>query len=207
MATASRHPQKRHWCIHQRRRERWAMKRCAARCVAASAAHVTQAAEDAPPPVQFPAAIPVHARGRLFQPDVVVVDHAPGGEDDGEGVDDQRRIEVLQSSASPPRSQRPAARSTAWPMRRRAAGRRCAGDRQAARCRGPAVAARRPGGWPTTSSQSDAGEQQEARPDGARLAAEECQQQRREEAAESAHGADQSRDGAGLSWESIAAPA
>ena len=36
-ATPSRQPQNRHWCIHQRRRERRAMNVCAARCVTASA--------------------------------------------------------------------------------------------------------------------------------------------------------------------------
>ena len=36
MATASRHPQKSNWCIHQRSGDRLLMKRWAARCVIAT---------------------------------------------------------------------------------------------------------------------------------------------------------------------------
>ncbi len=55
-----------------------------------------EAAQDAEPADELPAAAPVDLRRRLLQPDPVVVDHAPGGEDRGEGVDHQGRIEILQ---------------------------------------------------------------------------------------------------------------
>ena len=50
----------------------------------AFAAHQLECAFEEPP------------RRRLVQPDRVVIHDAPGGEDDRERVDHQRRIEVLQ---------------------------------------------------------------------------------------------------------------
>src|ERR1043165_4712735 len=39
---------------------------------------------------------PVKSRGRLIQPDVVVIDDTPRREDDSKGVNDQGGIEILQ---------------------------------------------------------------------------------------------------------------
>src|SRR3954471_25071633 len=57
---------------------------------------VDDASQNAASAVELPTALPVHAGGRLLDPDVVVVDDAEGREDDGEGVDDERRVEVLE---------------------------------------------------------------------------------------------------------------
>ena len=119
MATASRHPQKRHWCIHQRRRERWAMNRCAGQMSYRDSVATRNRLRKTPrSPVQLPAAIPIDSRGRLLQPDVVVIDHAPGREDHGESVDHQRRIEILQVPGAHHNRRDQQARSTVWPTRR-----------------------------------------------------------------------------------------
>ena len=163
-------------------------------------AHAKQAADNAPPAEQLPAPIPIHSRRRLFEPDVVMVDHAPCGEDHGESVDHQCRVEVLQV----PRTHHNCRDQQRGPQRGP-----CSGLHPV---RGPAQIgrqrdverllsrARKPCDWPTTRPGGNC-QQGETRPDGPGLAAEECQQQRREEAAEPSHGADQSRDRPGLSRE------
>src|SRR5450432_841774 len=57
--------------------------------------NVAHTPRDSSMAVQLPTTIPVHAGRWLFEPDIVVVDHAPGGENHGESVNDQRRIEIL----------------------------------------------------------------------------------------------------------------
>ncbi len=47
-------------------------------------------------PEQFPASTPVYACWRFIQPDIVVIDNAPRGENNGECVNHQGRVEVLQ---------------------------------------------------------------------------------------------------------------
>ena len=71
-------------------------KRLAKEVAHRQAAESAEALKDALRAEKLPAAPPVHAGGRLVEPHHVVIHHAPGGEDDGESVDHQRRIEVLQ---------------------------------------------------------------------------------------------------------------
>src|SRR6516164_10505352 len=44
---------------------------------------------------KLPAALPVDACRRLPNPDRIVIDDAPCREDDGEGIDNQRGVEIL----------------------------------------------------------------------------------------------------------------
>src|SRR5450755_2314023 len=57
--------------------------------------NVAQTPKDSSTSVQFPSTIPVHASGRFFEPDIVMVDHAPSGENHGKSVNNQRWIEIL----------------------------------------------------------------------------------------------------------------
>src|SRR5262252_2312188 len=52
--------------------------------------------ENSLPPEELPAALPIYARGRLVEPNAIVIHHAPRGEDDRESVNHKRRVEVLQ---------------------------------------------------------------------------------------------------------------
>ena len=126
---------------------------------------------------ELPTAIPVDAGGRLLQPDIVMVDDAPGGEDHGEGVDDQGGIEVLQIA----RADRDGGDEEGGPECGPCAGAQTVG--RAAQVGGQgqvevlllrdedAVV-----GPP--EEQRGAGEQQESRPDGAGALTEERQQER-----------------------------
>src|SRR5512141_890832 len=59
-------------------------------------AHVTETSNYSSFPEQFPAARPVDIGGRFPNPDRVVVNDAPGRKNDGERIDHQCRVEVLQ---------------------------------------------------------------------------------------------------------------
>src|SRR5215468_8709877 len=58
-------------------------------------AHPEEAANDAFPMPQLPSAVPIQPRRRFIEPDIVVVNNAPGCKDDRERVDHQCGIEVL----------------------------------------------------------------------------------------------------------------
>src|SRR5215472_4971090 len=52
--------------------------------------------ENSLPPEELPAALPIYPRGRLVEPNAIVIHHAPRGENDRESVNHKRRVEVLQ---------------------------------------------------------------------------------------------------------------
>ena len=155
-----------------------------------------EAARHAPLAHELPAAPPEDARGRLLQPDRVVIGDAPGREDHREGVEDERGVEVLQV----PRPdhdrghQQPRPQVAYAPARRRSAvRRRCGGSwisNASSRGRNSRALTR-----PRATAVSD--EQHEPRPHHAQPVAEDAQEQRREEPAQAAHRAHQARDRAG----------
>src|SRR3954447_15437092 len=85
--------------------------------------HMSKAAKHAALSKQLPAPLPIDAGGRFSNPDRIVKDHAPGGEDDRESIDDKRGIEILQIARAKDDSRNKNAR----PQRRPCTGSYCVG--------------------------------------------------------------------------------
>ena len=114
------------------------MNVCPSRCVANVASTGRRALRSGPSRAdQLERPLEEPPRRRLVQPDRVVVDDAPGREDHREGVDHQRRIEVLQVPRADDDRRDQQRRSPSSPTRRRGAARPAA-TRSARRRHAPA---------------------------------------------------------------------
>src|SRR5579862_682710 len=85
--------------------------------------HVGKAAKYAALSKQLPSTLPIDAGWRFSNPDRIVKDHSPSGKNDCEGVDDERRIEILQIA----RAEYDSRNKNARPQRRPCAGSNCVG--------------------------------------------------------------------------------
>ena len=84
---------------------------------------MSETAKDAALPEQLPAALPIDAGRRFPNPDRIVKDDTPSSEDDREGVDDKRGIEILQIA----RTEHNGGDENARPQRRPCTGSNCVG--------------------------------------------------------------------------------
>ena len=158
------------------------------------------AGQRSPREERLPPATPVHARRRTLQPHRVAIADPERGEERRERVADERRVEVLQVS----RPDDDRGRQRGGDERGPRAGsdtleRLTRGHRQGLRPRD--VARPEDALVGRAQQQRGRGQQQESWPDDAEPIVEDAEQERREEPAQTAEGADEAGHRAGVFWE------